>query len=336
MEHPIDYSLTDTTVSEFVKAAKPSAARTIFDVAVLCWGNLILSVALFLYAPSIWTYLLVFLMVSSRMNACLSLAHDAWHASLMPSRKWNDFLGGWICSYPFGSVFGTTRANHLAHHKYVGTETDPDLHNHRESDKETLAHFVGHFARHMFIGQLIITLSLHLARKKYAETVEPVAEAKAPKGVPEFANVVAMQAIIGSVLWAASGHWWMYFLVWFLPIATLGTLAYFLRAFCDHARLAADPPRPVDGRLITIATDQPLERAFIAPNDFNYHAEHHLYASVPHQYLPKLHRLIRDKEAYARQVIVRQSYIGFVVAYIREVCAPVAVPAAAEQSGPCK
>jgi fatty acid desaturase len=313
MDYAVDYSLADANVTEYIKSSKPSAMRTVFDVLVLCWAPIIVSLGLYLAAPSIWTYALVFFVVSSRMNGCLTLAHDAWHTSLMPSRKWNDFFGGWLCSYPFGSVYGSARAGHLAHHKYLGTEKDPD------SD------FIGHFGRHMFVGQLIIMISSQLFGRKTAqmkaaeETYSEEKQAAKSKGLPEMFNVVVMQAIIGSTLWALSGHFWTYFLVWFFPIVTLGTLCYFIRAFGDHARLASDPPGPQEGRLITFAHQLAWERAFLSPFEFNYHAEHHLFASVPHQHLPKLHGMVKDKEGYLRQVIVRNNYTAFLAAYIKQV-----------------
>ena len=33
------------------------------------------------------------------------------------------------------------------------------------------------------------------------------------------------------------------------------------------------------------------------PHHVNYHLEHHLYPAVPHYHLPRLHRLLQDKEA---------------------------------------
>lgn len=343
MDYPIDYNgLTDPTVTDYVKSSKPSVARTLFDVVVLCWGVIFGAIGLFLYAPSIWTYLLAFLVVSSRMNGCLTLAHDGWHTSLVSNRKWNDFIAGWLCSYPFGSVYGSARAGHLAHHKYLGTEADPDRPMHIEADKHTLADFVGHFARHMFIGQLIISFSKYLLPKR-SDHANPAAcaavkaelneDSKAAKRVPEFAYVVVCQALIGSSLWYLSGHWWTYFAVWFFPIVTLGTMCYFFRAFGDHGRLTTDPTGPLEGRLVSIPHQLAWERAFVSPYEFNFHAEHHLYASVPHQHLPKLHQLLRQKDAYKRQVIVRNNYSAFLVSYVREISATPKPAAIAETGG---
>ena len=115
-----------------------------------------------------------------------------------------------------------------------------------------------------------------------------------------------VQIAIGSALWSASGHWWTYLAVWFLPLKNIRR--HFLRAFADHARLAVDPAAPREGRLITISHQLLWERLFVAPFQFNFHAEHHLYPSIPHQYLPRLHEMIKNGDAYQRQCIVRRNY----------------------------
>ena len=37
----------------------------------------------------------------------------------------------------------------------------------------------------------------------------------------------------------------------------------------------------------------------IFPHQVNYHIEHHLYASVPHYNLPRLHRMLRERGVLA-------------------------------------
>jgi fatty acid desaturase len=316
-------------LAKFIKRSRPNTVRSIVDILVLCWASVGLSAAMFLRFPSVRTYAIVFMVLSSRMNACLTLAHDAWHCSLSQSRKWNNFFGAWLCSYPFGSVYGTARAGHLAHHRYLGTGADPDRPLHLETGKETPAQFVAHFLKHMLVGQLVVMVSEHLKpvakwRKILADTVSDRRQASIKKcsKYPEFANIVLMQGAIAAVLWFVSGHVWMYLAVWFLPITTIGTLCYFLRAFADHARLATDPEGPREGRLVTISNQLPWERAFIAPFQFNFHAEHHLYPSVPHQYLPQLHAMMIEIDAYWHDCIVRRSYSGFLWEYWRQIRRP--------------
>jgi len=39
-----------------------------------------------------------------------------------------------------------------------------------------------------------------------------------------------------------------------------------------------------------------LARALVAPIHVNYHIEHHLMASVPHQKLAKMHQMLRERQ----------------------------------------
>jgi fatty acid desaturase len=52
-----------------------------------------------------------------------------------------------------------------------------------------------------------------------------------------------------------------------------------------------------------------LERIFLAPNNVNYHLEHHLYPSVPFFQLPRLHALLCAKPEF-RQAHMTRGYVG--------------------------
>ena len=51
-----------------------------------------------------------------------------------------------------------------------------------------------------------------------------------------------------------------------------------------------------------------LERWLIAPNNVNYHLDHHLYASIPFYNLPKLHNALLENEVYRSRAKVTQGY----------------------------
>ena len=143
------------------------------------------------------------------------------------------------------------------------------------------------------------------------------------KGHPEILNLIPVQLLIWGLLWSASGQWWLYLALWLGPIFTLGTFVGFLRGFVDHARLrteAADPTNPASERLITVVKINWLERAYLAPFSFNYHAEHHMFPSVPPYYLPQLHKLMQKSDYYRPSYAVRQSYSQFIADYWREIC----------------
>lgn len=291
------------------------------DLIVWGWGMLILGVVPLILWPSFWTYVLAFLVVTSRMGALLALAHDAQHAAFLPGKKWNDLIAAWLCAYPLGSIYGSSRAVHMAHHKLLGTNEDPDRNFHLESNKYTPRDFSVHFARLVFGGQLWTSIVVNgLLRPRDQSGGKPSPVVLTRKGHPEILNLVPVQLIIWGTLWLVSGQWWLYLALWLLPIFTLGTFLGFLRGFVDHARLKTDPDGPAEGRYISVRNVGFLSRTFLAGFDFKYHAEHHLFPSVPHYYLPQLHAMLQKREEYRNQYIVRDSYGKFLSAYWREIC----------------
>ncbi len=290
------------------------------------WGMLILGIVPYLFFPSIWTFALSFLVVTYRMGALFARAHDAQHLAFLPERKWNDLIGAWMCAYPMGSIFGSSKAVHMAHHKLLNKPEDPDRVFHLESDKDTPKQFVTHFARLVFGGQLWTSIVVNgllrpLAKDKQCSEQPVVVLAR--KGHPEILNLVPVQLVIWGSLWLASGQWWLYIALWLGPIFTLGTFVGFLRGFVDHARLrseAADPSNPASERLITVVHVNWLERAYLAPFSFNYHAEHHMFPSVPPYYLPELHKLMQKCDYYRESYAVRKSYSQFIAEYWHQIC----------------
>ena len=264
------------------------------------------------------------------MGALLAVAHDAQHNAFLPNKKWNDFFGSWFCAYPVGSIFGSSRAVHMAHHKLLGTPLDPDRNFHREDDKNTPALFAWHFLRLVLGGQLWTSIVVNgFLRPTKVEGDDATAKANEPavvlpkRNYPEIFNLVPVQLAILLSLWAVSHQWWLYFAIWLGPIFTFGTFLGFLRGFVDHARLEDDCPYRSAGRLITVTSTSLLERMFFASFDFKYHGEHHLFPSVPHYYLPELHKLLQADERYRSRYLLRHSYFEFLHQYWMQISANV-------------
>ena len=85
-----------------------------------------------------------------------------------------------------------------------------------------------------------------------------------------------------------------------------------IRAFCEHAQPLL-PDKAADTRRLVTFFPSRLERLFFAPMNMNYHAEHHLWASVPYHNLPGLHRVV----GLNSEIEIRRSYLGFVWEYVR-------------------
>src|SRR5262249_32282126 len=83
------------------------------------------------------------------------------------------------------------------------------------------------------------------------------------------------------------------YLLWVAAWFTTHHLVVRLRSIADHAMIPAsnDPLRNTRTTLTRW-----WERLLIAPNYVNYHLEHHLVMTVPHYNLPRMHRLLRERE----------------------------------------
>jgi fatty acid desaturase len=111
----------------------------------LAWAVAIGAIALFWVHPAWYTFVLAFLVVSSRQQALLNCEHEAVHRKFLPSRRWNDLVGTFLCAAPVGSPFGAAGARHLSHHRLLATDEDPDRELHSGEAKRTRRGLVRYF-----------------------------------------------------------------------------------------------------------------------------------------------------------------------------------------------
>ncbi len=176
-------------LTAFLKQAKAKNFRAILDIILWGWGRISLGVAMFTFFPNPLTYLVAILFVSSGMGILVALSHESQHSALLRSKKWNDIVGAWLCAYPVGSVYGASRAVHLAHHKYLNTSQDPDRHFHLEEDKSTPEQFANYFLKLLCGGQLWTSIVVNgFLRKDVGENSDSPRGAKAGGASTDGAN----------------------------------------------------------------------------------------------------------------------------------------------------
>ncbi|GEM_PF-208999 len=309
-------------LADFLKRAKPRWYRAALDVIVWGWGRIALAIGLFLWRPCPLTFLLAFLLIASGMGILVALSHEAQHSALLRSRRWNNLAGAWLCAYPVGSIYGTSRAVHLAHHKYLNTNLDPDRHFHVEDDKSSPGRFALYFLKLLAGGQLYTSIIVNgfLRGRQSARSPADNVVVLPRRRYPEILNLALVQAIIFACLWLISGWWWLYFALWVAPVVTWGTCLGYLRGFIDHARLADDDPERSGERLVSVPRPALLDRLFLTGLDFHFHAEHHFFPSVPHYYLPGLHEILQADPQWRARYLVRRSYVSFLADYWRQIC----------------
>src|SRR5678816_2545807 len=105
-------------------------------------------------------------------------------------------------------------------------------------------------------------------------------------------NWVIAFHVLALAVAAGTGYLVEYLVLWVLPLVTVVQAILRLRAIAEHGA-TTDFSSPLTAARTNLA---PAWLAWlIFPHQVNYHIEHHLYASVPHYNLPRLHRELKSR-----------------------------------------
>jgi fatty acid desaturase len=273
-----------------------------FLYLVLTWSLIAAAFAVAAAWPTWWVLALAFVVISSRQPALLNIEHDCIHASFTRDKRRDQLIGIVTAASPVGSPWYAARARHLAHHRLITTPDDPDRPLHDTTDKASKTALTRYFGLALLGGYAVRVLFSAI----------PSAVPMAQK-LRDLRNLAVAQVFIWGVTWLASGDWWLYLLLWALPLVTLTTFFHVVRSFVEHAVLTEE--RPAHDNLLVSITSNPLERALIAPFNMNYHAEHHLYPAVPALRLPDVRSALASTSEPPR--LLRTAYLTALARYAR-------------------
>ena len=312
--------LTHNDVVLRAKALKAVSLGPVSEIAFY-WLQIVVALSLFSMHPAWWTYILVILFISARQYALAVLLHDAQHSHLHANRRISDWLGRWLIAAPLGSEFGASQKTHLLHHfQFADPKGDPD------------------YARYCFDppapGGSALRALVALIGRLMGGQIEKLfganhAALSQPRDrIPIFGRLRSLVYRLWPILCVQLGlfviftavfGWWGYFALWAFPLATLAVFYDSFRIFCEHS-LIGDDAGNKDARLISFISN-PVERFFFSPAHMNYHAEHHLFAHVPHRHLPAMREAIVACPELRARVTWRSSYCRHFVAYVSNMLA---------------
>ena len=225
--------------------------------------------------PNPLSILIAVLVIAGRQLGFAVIYHDCAHAVMFRTRAVNDFVGEWIAGGLMNNSLARYRAYHLGHHRFAGTEEDPDL---------PLANAY---------PATRASLKRKIVRDATGQTgwkdVKGQLRKLRPKRNAPF--LVAHAALL--TLLALAGVAWVYVL-WWVAYLFVYQIITRLRFMGEHGvaidRLSPDPRENTATTLVSW-----WERLFVAPNFVNFHLEHHLAAGVPCYHLPEFHRALKAK-----------------------------------------
>ena len=276
-------NLTMLKLSEYISTEEMKVLRLSSDL--IGWYRVIFNLALVILPivavaifPSIWVILVSTLLVGGRILGFAILNHDAGHETLFKTRRLNHWLGKWVLGALVLIDFDAYRDGHLKHHTFAGTENDPDK---------------------LFVKYYPVTFPS--MTRKFLRDISGVNGFKElyyqykvstwSKRLPNL--VIHSILLLGCIMIGSSAS----YLIFWAGYLFVYPLVARIRIMAEHGavtdRLSNDP------RLNTRTTlANPLQRLFIAPNNVNYHLEHHINPTVPAHNLRSMHHLLRQRGAY--------------------------------------
>jgi fatty acid desaturase len=225
--------------------------------------------------------------------ALFAPAHETMHQTAFASRRTNAVVG-WLTSCPSLLNWHFYTAYHLAHHRHTQVrELDPELAAPPPSS------VLGYVLR--VLGVPFWTLRLKVIADCWRGDLSayPYVSAAMAPGIVVSVRAMTLVMIGGSVVSAHLFGWATPFLYWIGP-QLLGqpTLRAYLLA--EHTGCTEDRNGLTNTR--TTLTRAPVR---LLMWEMPYHAEHHLYPSIPFHRLADAHRLIRSKLQFVQPGYVR-------------------------------
>ena len=252
--------------------------RVGFLALVFNWGFIIAIFVLMAIWPNPFTIILGLVLFGGRHLGLAVLMHDSVHRTLFKSTAPNDFVARWLSGAPVWIDPKEYWLNHSKHHNDAGSPDDPDLYKYQDYaiPKKRLARKI---ARDLTGVTAYRTFRGNIARNGWRVLVRP--------------------AIVNFLIWLALfafGEGWL-FLVWFGAYCTTYMVIARMRNAAEHA-VVPDLNDP-DPRKHTRTTEASWwERLTFAPNQVNFHLEHHLLPGIPAHRLRELHRVLGERGFY--------------------------------------
>ncbi len=299
-----DYTLTLQRSRHFFSAEEIAALRELDErqawwAIIHCWGVILATWIVVSIWTNPFTILIGIIIIGTRQLGLGVLSHDAAHYTLLKNRVLNDRVAEWLMNRPLlGDTIHAYRKYHLVHHRFTQQPNDPDLGLSKPFP----------IAKASLWRKIIRDLSGQTGLKQYGGTIRVAFSGSTPRerlrnGWHRLGgNILINTALLAG--FTLAGHWYLYFLLWWVPALTWNRLVTRLRNIAEHGAVPDNDDRLRNTRT-TLANW--FERAFIAPYRVNYHLEHHLLVSCPFYRLPRVHQML-IRQGLESSMEVRHGY----------------------------
>jgi fatty acid desaturase len=258
-------------------------------VAVWFWVALIIGGAVWLDSPLV--YLAAFVLMGPMYARFAILMHEAAHKLLFTNKRVNDFVGTWLIAYPTFTPISIYRRGHFAHHREEFGPGDPDIrfYGGYPCDRRALRRRLARDA----VGISGWKNFTPLFKALKSKTFRPIS-----------LSILGVQVVLWAALWATTGRWWIYPLLWWLPWMTQWRVLNRLRSIAEHGGLESG----TDRRVTTHNVRQTwLARFWFVPYHTGLHLAHHVDMGVPWRKLPAFHAEL-ERAGYVTEPLTYPNY----------------------------
>jgi fatty acid desaturase len=258
-----------------------SPARTILAITQ-SWFLIAAAVASGIAINSNTFYLFSIFLIGSGQHGLAILIHEGAHRLLFRNRRTNDLVAQTLLSWPLFAGFHNYRQDHLKHHKYLNTGSDPDWNKNRPdqlAEKTSLSSRILHL---LGVEHALTTVLNFTASGKHQDEATHVHEGK---------KRAIYYAIIFSGL-CYFGILDLFLLYWMIPYFCIFYPLMRFRGIMEHWI----PGTNQGAGVRTVILPQWLGFALF-PHNIGYHVEHHREPAIPFYNLPDYRFEIMSAEA---------------------------------------
>lgn len=280
-----------------------------FLMLLSIWGGIITIFVVVALFPNPFVFVIGVILMGGRQLGCAILMHDASHRSLFKSYQVDSFVGSWLGGYPIINDCIRYRPYHLKHHVNTGSHKDPDL-SLTYGYPTTVISFLRKVFRDLAgisgLKTQIAVFYMNTGQIKYtaSKTIEKIDQTgrtlfkRLKTATYYYWKPLFVNFLIWFTLWLC-GEGWL-FSLWVISFFTSFNLVLRVRNIAEHC-VVPNQEDPHQNTRTTYANW--LEKLLLAPQNVNYHAEHHLLMTVPPYNLPKMHRLLKERGFYEKGVL---------------------------------
>jgi fatty acid desaturase len=292
-------------IQESVKLLSKLNPLKTYSTIIFNWLVIISISVISIRLDSIIFSILCIFIIASRQHALLLIMHEAAHYRIHKNKKINNLISDIFCSFPLFVTTQKYRLSHLAHHKYLNSEQDPDWMLRKNLDEWKFPKSKQEIVK-IFISHLLGLRTLQLLSKIYRFGAKNKTVKDESKSSRTFVFYRLLFYTVLVFILTFFKLWLIYFIYWIIPAFTFLPFLLRLRSISEHFGLPwkneLNNSRNVETNL--------FERLFIIPNSGNFHLDHHLYPSVPFYNLKKLNQVLLKNDYYRINAYISKGYLS--------------------------